>query len=132
MDFQTWKTGGVRQVGLESAVPAFLAPSRLDAFFVATEKRRVFPVSSLNPFVLFRREYVVAVTDSSLVVLRLKLPAIFRAAVAGIEEEHGRESLRYDWDGRKFQVDGNDYFPIPFHQEYAERTVAALQDPLAT
>jgi hypothetical protein len=124
--FETWTKGGVRQVALEAEVPAYLAPSRLAGFFVATRVRRIFPISAFNPMALFRREYVVAATDSDMAILRLKLPAIFRGTIAGLEQRCARNAVRINWDGTCLRVNDDEYFPIPFHKEDADRVAELL------
>jgi hypothetical protein len=117
--FDAWKKGGLRQSALEEAVPDYLAPAHIGPFFVASEKRRIFPWSSLNPLVLFRREFVLAIADDKLIVLGLKRPAIFRASIADIESETPLTAPTIEWTGGSFRISGKRYFPIPFHDEDA-------------
>ena len=125
--FDAWKKGGLRQSALEEAVPEYLAPARIGPFFVATEKRRIFPWSSLNPVALFRREFVLVVTDDKLLVLALKRPAIFRATIAWIESETPLPATTTEWTGDSFRVGGRRYFPIPFHDEDAAMLASRCQ-----
>jgi len=127
--FDTWKKGGFRQSALEAAVPEYLAPARIGPFFVATEKRRIFPWSSLNPLALFRREFVLVIADDKLLVLGLKRPAIFRATIAYVESETALPAPTLDWSGGSFRVDSKRYFPIPFHDEDAARVASRCQPP---
>lgn len=113
--FDAWKKGGIRQSALEEAISEYLAPVRNGPFFVATEKRRIFPWSSLNPLALFRREFVLVVADDKLLVLGLKRPAIFRATIAHIESETPLIASTLEWTGGSFRVGDKRYFPIPFH-----------------
>jgi hypothetical protein len=118
-----WKRGGIRQVALLKAVPDHLAPANVAGFFVATKVRRSFPAGSANPITYLRREYVVAFTDLEVVVIRLKRPPIFRAAIAGTEKTYDRQSVDIEKDGAGLRIDGDTYFPIPFHADEAERLV---------
>lgn len=63
-----WQKGGLRYAKLKRVVPEFLAPVRLDAFFVAVRSRggrfRLF-----NPFTPLQREYVIAATNENAIVL---------------------------------------------------------------
>lgn len=125
--FDHWKKGGVRQSALEAVVPAYLSPRSVTAFFVATRKLRRFPWSSLNPLVTFRKEFVLAATNHTLAVLRLKRPAIFRAAIADVEAEVDLADPSIKWDGKRIAVADENYFPIPFHDEDAARVVSRCQ-----
>jgi hypothetical protein len=125
--FDTWKKGGLRQSALEAAVPEYLAPARIGPFFVATEKRRIFPWSSLNPLALFRREFVLVIADDKLLVLGLKRPAIFRATIASVESETALPAPTIEWTGGSLRVDGKRYFPIPFHDEDAASVASRCQ-----
>lgn len=125
--FDAWKKGGLRQSALEEAVPEYLAPARIGPFFVATEKRRIFPWSSLNPLALSRREFVLVVADDKLLVLGLKRPAIFRATIAYLESETPLPAPTIEWTGASFRVGGKRYFPIPFHDENAAMLASRCQ-----
>ena len=98
-------------------------------FFVATKKRRRFPISSLNPLVVRQREFVLVAVNNKLVILALKRPAIFRAAIAGIESETPLATSTTEWTGENFRVDGERYFPIPFHSKDAEELASRCQPP---
>jgi hypothetical protein len=129
--FERWKRGGVRQHNLEARVPSYIAPLQLEGFFVATKVRRIFPLTEFILFALLWREYLVAVTDSNMVILRLKLPAIFRGDIAGVEQICAPHSISVGWNGKRLQVDEDNYFPIPFHKKDAARVMEMLT-PTAT
>lgn len=60
------------------------------------------------------------------VVLRLKLPVIARASIAGEELRCDRTSADAEWrDGQLF-LEGRRFGPIPFHEEDAEGVAGLL------
>ncbi len=69
---------------------------------------------------VLRTEFVVAATEEKLVVLRLKRPAIIRAAIDGPVSEVSLSEPTIDWNGESLEIVGERFFPIPFHWEDAE------------
>jgi hypothetical protein len=118
-----WSKGGLRYSKLKAIVPEYLAPEPVEAFIVAVAGRRRLP-RLLNPFSPFQREYVIASTPGKVVVLRLKRPGVFRAAIDKISYETQRESAAIRWDAGKVVLAGTDYWPISFHGEDAKELVA--------
>jgi hypothetical protein len=115
-DISDWQKGGVRYANLKTVVPAFLAPEKVDLFFVGVRgggRGRL-----LNPFTPLQREYVIVATPAGVRVLKLKLPGVFRASVKSIVFEGGADEV--SWDGRRMYVGDVSYAPISFHDEDAE------------
>lgn len=79
-----------------------------------------------NPFTPFQRAYVIAATTDGIVVLKLRLPGVFRASISGVVYEAPKGSAKVQWQEGRLIVDGVTYAPIAFHQEDAERVVALV------
>lgn len=114
-----WLKGGTRYRKLKERVSDYLAPSRVQAFFVGIQ-RHSGRFQLFNPLVIFRPEYVIAVTTDKVLVLRLRRPAVYRASIAEIEHEEPRDIANVAWSGRDLIVGGANYRPIPFHRGDAE------------
>jgi hypothetical protein len=121
-----WLKGGLRYAKLKNAVPDYLAPEPVDAFFIAVAGRGRLP-RLLNPFSPLQREYVVAVTAEKVIVLRLKLPGVFRATIDKVVYEARREDVAIRWDNDKVVLGNTDYWPISFHGDDAEELVSLVQ-----
>jgi len=120
-----WQKGGVRYAKLRRIVLSFLAPERVDQFFIAV-KGRGGAALLFDPFVTLKREYVVVLAGDEVVVLRLKRPGVFRAAVAGVESRVSRAQVDAKWRDGKLFLDGVGYHPIAFHHEDAEEVAGLL------
>lgn len=120
-----WEKGGLRYQKLKKLVPAFLAPADVEAFFVGVRGRGGMPRLA-NPFTPLQREYVIAATSDGVVVLRLRLPGVFRASIAGVAHWAPRDGANVQWQDGQLIVDGDSYGPIAFHEEDAERVAALL------
>jgi hypothetical protein len=121
-----WQKGGLRYAKLKKTVPEFLAPVRVDAFFVAVRRRggrfRLF-----NPLTPFQREYVIAATNDGVFVLKLRRPGVFRASISGICLRGAADRLQASLEDGKVVLGSTSYQPIAFHQPDAERVVELLR-----
>lgn len=124
-----WEKGGLRYAKLKKLVPEFMAPSRVEVFFVGVKGRRRIS-RLLNPLSPFQREYVIAATVEGLVVLRLRRPGVFRASISGIVCREEKDAVRVRWEGGLLTVGGSSYSPISFHERDAEQ-LASLFAPAA-
>jgi hypothetical protein len=113
-----WKKGGIRYAKLKRVVPEFLAPAEVLGFFVAV-RYAGGPVRLVNPFTPFQTEYVVAATDRGAVVLRLRRPGVFRAAIAGVEHRGPGGGVGLEPRRGRLTVGGVEYQPISFHRDDA-------------
>lgn len=117
-----WQKGGIRYAKLKRIVPEFLAPDPLRVFIVAVRRRgglfRLF-----NPLNFLQREYVVAATDTKIVVLWLRRPGVFRASIGGIAYEGSSRQTNVGWRAGKLTVNDISYEPIAFHRQDAEELV---------
>jgi len=117
-----WQKGGIRYAKLKEVVPGYLAPEKVEAFFVAVRgagKGRLF-----NPLTPLQREFVIAATPAGARVLELKLPGVFRASIK-CEVSTGVDGV--SWDGERMVVGGTSYSPVSFHAEDAEEVVRLLK-----
>ncbi|HET7510326.1 MAG TPA: hypothetical protein VFJ65_08780 [Solirubrobacterales bacterium] len=122
-----WQKGGLRYLKLKNIIPDFLAPAQVTTFFVGV--RGVGGKSRLiNPFTPFQREYVIAAIDGEVVVIRLKLPGVFRAAIDSVIFRGSPGEGNLQWDGSRLRISGVSYQPISFHEEDAARLVELLRD----
>jgi len=121
-----WLKGGLRYAKLKEAVREHLTPETVETFFVGRRKREGFG-GLFNPFSPLRREYVIAVTDEKVFVLKLKLPGVFRAAVASVSHETLRRDAKAAWQKDRLVLDGGEYWPIAFHDEDAEEVASLLR-----
>jgi hypothetical protein len=125
-DTSDWQKGGIRYAKLKEIVPAYLAPEKVEAFFVAVRGARRGRL--LNPFTPLHREFVVAATPTGVKVLRLKLPGVFRASIKStVFEGHGEA---VSWNGKQMVVDGVAYKPISFHTEDAQDVARLVAPPV--
>jgi hypothetical protein len=122
MSYDDWEKGARRYLALKEAVPRYVAPREVMAFFVACRGRG--RLSTLSP--VFRREYVIAATDDGLVVLRMHRPAIVRSTFTGIVSELRADDPALSWDAEAFVVDGRDYRPIQHHERDADQVAQWL------
>ncbi|MET0558902.1 MAG: hypothetical protein ABW065_09570 [Solirubrobacterales bacterium] len=126
-----WQKGGLRYAKLQRIVPDFFAPEKALAFFVGV-KSRGGETRLLNPFTPFQREYVIAVTADELAVLRLRLPGVFRASIAGVDYRSPRANLAFEWKDGRLSLGHVSYAPISFHGQDAEQLVEILRSHRVT
>lgn len=119
-----WQKGGLRYAKLKRVVPEFLAPAPVRSFFVGVRSGRRFRL--LNPFSPLRREYVLAVTDDEVVILRLRRPGVFRASIAGIAYRANLDQASVAWNNGRCVVNRVDYHPITYHSEDAKQLAALV------
>jgi hypothetical protein len=120
-----WQRGGVRYLKLKEIVPEFLKPSPVQKFFVAVRGHGgLFRL--INPLSPLQREYVIALTDDELVVLRLRRPGVFRASIARVDYRTSLDEAAVEWRDGIFAVGHVAYHPIAFHNEDAEEVVQLL------
>jgi hypothetical protein len=120
-----WQKGGLRYAKLKEIIPAYLAPVKVLAFFVAVRSAGG-PLRLANPFSPLQREYVLVATTNGLAILSLRRPGVFRASIQEtIYECH--PPIEIGWEKGKVVVAGQPpYAPIAFHREDAEQVVAIL------
>lgn len=114
-----WRKGGFRYLKLKEILPDFLAPSPMRAFFLGVRglggKSRL-----INPFTPFQREYVIAATTEEVVVIRVKRPGVFRAAIDRVVFRGSPDEGDLRWEGSRLSIAGKSYQPISFHKGDAE------------
>lgn len=115
-----WQKGGLRYQKLKEVIPDFLAPTQVQAFFVAVRSHGG-PFRLINPFTPLQREFVIAATPEGVVVLKLRRPGVFRASIAGIVHRASTDEADATWSEGWFVVGGTRYQPIAFHREDAEQ-----------
>jgi hypothetical protein len=116
--------GGLRYKRIKKALPGLLAPEHLDAFFIA-----VIGEGGLSDFMarqghhgvkgLRVREFVVAATNKSLVVLPITGVGTFSAKLGDPIVQTPLDSAATSWDGETLTIDGQPFGPIAFHKEDA-------------
>jgi len=114
-----WQKGGLRYAKLKQIIPSFTSPADTEVFFVGV-RRKGGAFRLINPFSPLQREYAIAATPDEVLVLRLKRPGVFRAAIKNLEYRDRLDTADLRWkDGRLYVADVA-YQPIAFHDEDAK------------
>lgn len=125
-----WKKGGLRYKRLKRAVPDYLAPEKVRAFFIAVRGERQ-PLETMDEKrsieALATREFVVALTDEKLYVLRMGGFAVFSARLEGVEREFPVSEAPVEWREGKFVLAGEVFQPFYYHDEDAQRLIRLLR-----
>lgn len=122
MTFEEWLKGGLRYRGVKGNLHARLETEEVVAFFIGV-RGRFRTVYAFNPLAMLRYEYVVALTASDVVTLKLRRPGVFASTILGVENRAPKASVR--WTGTTLSAGGQEYGPIPFHRKDA-RALAEL------
>ncbi len=125
-----WKKGGLRYKRLKRAVPEYLAPETVRAFFIAVRDERE-PLEAMDEEGAIRalatREFVVALTDEKLYLLRMGGLGVFSARLEGTEREFAASEAPVEWSGGKLVIAGEVFQPFHYHDEDAERLIRLLR-----
>jgi hypothetical protein len=126
-----WMKGGLRYKRLKRAVPEYLAPETVRAFFiaVAAERQPLHTMTKTEGAVraLETREFVVALTDEKLYLLRMGGLGVFSARLEGTEREFAAAEAPVEWKAGKFVLAGEVFQPFHYHDEDAEHLVRLLR-----
>lgn len=125
-----WKKGGLRYRRLKRAVPEYLAPESVRAFFIAV-RDELHPLETMDEEGAIRalatREFVVALTDEKLYLLRMGGLGVFSARLEGTEREFAASEAPVEWRDGKFVIAGEVFQPFHYHDEDAERLIRLLR-----
>jgi hypothetical protein len=124
--------GGLRYKRLKRAVPEYLAPESVRAFFVAVRDERQ-PLHTMTKTkgavkALRAREFVVALTDERLYLLRMGGLGVLSARLEGTEREFAAKEAPVEWREGKFVIAGEVFQPFHYHDEDAEHLVRLLRN----
>lgn len=111
MTFEEWLKGGLRYRAVKKNLHALLEAEEVAAFFIGVHGK-FGTLNAFNPFAMLRYEYVVALTASDVLTLKLRRPGVFGSRIVGVENRTPKASVR--WTGRTLLAGGREYGPIPF------------------
>ncbi|HSS32877.1 MAG TPA: hypothetical protein VLL27_06305 [Solirubrobacterales bacterium] len=122
MTFEEWLKGGLRYRGVKKNLHALRETEGVAVFFIGVHGK-FGTLNAFNPFAMLRHEYVVALTASDVVTLKLRRPGVFGSKIVGVENRTPKVSVR--WTGTTLSAGGLEYGPLPFHRKDA-RALAEL------
>jgi hypothetical protein len=120
MTIGEWLRGGLRYRKLSANVSHELADGKVSKFFIAVQGRAGF-LFAINPFTIFRHEFVIALTDEDVVVIELRRPAIFSAEIQAVRFRVPRPEVHLA--GKEVIVGNRSFTPLPFHLKDAKTLV---------
>jgi hypothetical protein len=123
--------GGLRYKRLKRAVPEYLAPERVRAFFIAVRDERQ-PLLSMTQTegavkALTAREFVVALTDEKLYLIRMGGLGVFSARLEETEREFAATEAPVEWREGKLVIAGELFQPFHYHDEDAQHLIRLLR-----
>lgn len=125
-----WKKGGLRYKRLKRGVPEYLAPEIVRAFFIAVRGERE-PLETMDEASVFdalaTREFVVALTDEKLYLLRMGGLGFFSARLEGTEREFPAAEAPVEWRDGTFVLAGEVFQPFHYHDEDAKHVIQLLR-----